>query len=310
MAPALPPEIPQFYVPARGRKPAGCLLVYKPRILGAARVSFSDVKSRVSETKACQYLVEVTDSAIPVEWESAEASETAISDLERGPDAGEARYANLPSPAGSARNYAAWTRDFSTWLYGSQALELFYSASTKEYSKPGESERDFRVRVAQGAREQRDDAVDTLRKKYAPKMTTLQERLRKAKASVQREKEQARNAGLQAAVSIGSSLLGAFTGRKIRGASTAARGIGRSMSEKQDINRAEDTVEAMEKQLADLNAEFEAETADLASRIDPATEELQTVTVKPKKADIIVNLVALAWVPYWQDETGSVEPAF
>jgi hypothetical protein len=310
MPPALPPEIPQFYVPARGKKRAGCTLVYKPRLMGAARVSFADTKSRISENRALQYLVEVTDSPIPVEWENAEAFETAITDLEKQPEAGDARYANLPSPAGSAKNYAAWTRDFGTWLYGSQALELFYSPGTKAYSKPGEAERDFRVRIGQGMREQRDDAVDALRKKYAPKITTLQERMRRAKADVEKQKEQARNAGLQTAVAIGSSLLGAFTGRKIKGATTAARGIGRSMSEKQDINRAEDTVEALEKQLADLNEEFKAETDALATRIDPATEELQTVTVKPKKADIIVNLVALAWVPYWQDETGSAEPAF
>ncbi len=128
-----------------------------------------------------------------------------------------------------------------------------------------------------------------------------------------REKEQARSAGLQTAISIGASLLGAFTGRKSSArtsATSAARGIGRSMSQSSDVGRAEDTVEAIQKQLADLNAEFEAESAELASRIDPASEELQTVTIRPKKADINVQLLTLAWSPYWQDETGSLEPAW
>jgi hypothetical protein len=310
LPPALPPEIPQYYLPARGRAPAGCSLVYRPRILGAARISFADSKSRVSTARACQYMAEVSDAAIPVEWENAALLESDVTDLEKRP-AAEARFAPLPAPAGMAKNYTAWTRDFATWLYGSQTLELHYSRTLKAYSKPGEDERDFRLRLAQDAREQRDDSVEKLRKKYGPKITTLKERLRKAQAAVEREKEQARQAGLQTAISIGATLLGAFTGRKrVSGMTTAARGVGRSMSERQDIGRAEETVESIEKQLAELNAEFEADSANLTASIDPSTEALETVTIKPKKADIVVQLVALVWAPYWQDETGSIEQAF
>lgn len=312
--PALPPEVPQYYLPIRGRAPAGCALVYQPRILGAARVAFAESKSRVSVIQAHQYLTRVTDDAIPVDWESAENIDTAITDLEKRPSDAPAagmKFAALPSSAGNAKNYTAWTRDFVTWLYSAQTLEILYSPSQKIYAKAGEEERDFRVRLGQNARELRDDAVEKLRKKYAPKIVTLKERLRKAEQAVEKQKEQVRQAGLQTALSIGSTLLGAFTGRKSLGkASTAARGFGRSMSEKQDVDRAEETVEALQKQLNELNAEFEAESAELAARIDPATEELETLTVKPKKADITVQLVTLAWAPYWQDETGTIEPAW
>ena len=310
--PALPPEIPQYYIPVRGRKPEGCTLVYQPRVLGAARVAFDHSKSRVSTVQPHQYLARVTDSAIPVEWDSAEELPTDISDLERRPEPN-AHFAPLPSAAGKAKNYAAWTREFSTWLYGAQALDLLYSPGTKMYSKAGEDERDFRVRLSQSAREQRDDAVDVLRKKYAPKINTLKERLRKAQAVVEREKEQARQAGLQTAISIGATILGAFTGRKssaVGKATTAARGMGRSMGQRQDVDRAEESVAALQKQLEELNAEFEAETAELAARIDPSTEVLETINVKPKKADITVQLLALAWAPYWQDQSGSTEPGY
>jgi hypothetical protein len=82
------------------------------------------------------------------------------------------------------------------------------------------------------------------------------------------------------------------------------------MSERQDIGRAEDSVEAIQQQLTDLNAEFEAESNELAARIDPTTEALDTMSIKPKKADITTQLLALAWTPYWQDESGSREPAW
>lgn len=313
-APALPPDVPQCYLPTRGRAPAGSTLVYQPRIMGVARVAFAETKSRVNMLKEYQYVTKVEDAAIPVEWEGAETIEVAISDLDRRPaDVEGARFAPLPSIAGQARSYSAWEREFATWLYSSQAIELLYSPAYKLYSKVGEEERDFRARLAQSARENRDDMVEKLRKKYAPKITTLKDRLRRAEQTVAKEKEQARQAGLQTAISIGATLLGAFTGRKSSarsGATSAARGIGRSMSQSSDVGRAEESVEAIQKQLADLNAEFEAESAELASRIDPTSEALETLTIRPKKADINVQLLTLAWVPYWQDETGGREPAW
>ncbi|HEX7976124.1 MAG TPA: hypothetical protein VF498_17075, partial [Anaerolineales bacterium] len=316
LPPALPPEIPQYYLPVRGRAPGGSALVYQPHILGAARVAFTETKSRINLVQALQYLTRVADEVIPVNWGNAEPIEIAIADLEKqagDAPAGGIKFAQLPGAASNAKNYAGWTRDFITWLYGSQVLELLYSPSQKVYSKAGEAERDFRIRLGQGAREQRDAAIEVLRKKYAPKIVTLKERLRKAEQTVAHEKEQAGQAGLQSAISIGATLLGAFTGRKASSlgrATTAARSVSRSMSERQDIGRAQDTVEAVQKQLDDLTAEFETESASLAARIDPTTETLETMSIKPKKADISVQLLVLAWAPYWQDETGSANPAW
>jgi len=39
-------------------------------------------------------------------------------------------------------------------------------------------------------------------------------------------------------------------------------------------------------------------------------EELETVTVRPKKSDITVALVALAWAPVWRDDRGGIARAW
>jgi hypothetical protein len=44
--------------------------------------------------------------------------------------------------------------------------------------------------------------------------------------------------------------------------------------------------------------------------MDPQTEMFETVAIKPKKTDIAVQLVALAWAPYWQDSQGQVTRAW
>ena len=70
-------------------------------------------------------------------------------------------------------------------------LELLKSPRLEQSSNPGESERDFRVRLQQHAREQRDAAVEKLRQKYAPKIAALEERRRRSEQAVERESEQA-----------------------------------------------------------------------------------------------------------------------
>jgi predicted exporter len=75
------------------------------------------------------------------------------------------------------------------------------------------------------------------------------------------------------------------------------RGVGRTFQEKQDVSRAEETIETLEKQLADLNAALEQEVDGLAQRFDPQAAALDTVSVKPRKTDVEVRFVTLAWGP-------------
>ena len=60
----------------------------------------------------------------------------------------------------------------------------------------------------------------------------------------------------------------------------------------------------------DLNAKLESEVAELTSSSDPSAEKLETITIKPKKKDITVKLVALVWVPHVQVPGGRPEPAW
>jgi hypothetical protein len=69
-------------------------------------------------------------------------------------------------------------------------------------------------------------------------------------------------------------------------------------------------VESIQQQLADLQAQFESESNALADKVDPLTEALETISVKPRKTDIQVQLVTLAWAPYWQDEQENGTPAW
>ena len=302
----LPPEITQYYIPVRGAGDANASLTYHPTLLGAAEVRYSDSKS-VDMTQQVMLLCPFTDGPVSLDWSSAQTLDLPIEDLESDAQA-RAQFVEAPAEATKAKNYANWRKDLASWLYRNQRLELLESPTLEIVSNPGESERDFRVRLQQLGREQRDDAVEKLRRKYAPKMEQLEERKRRAEQAVAREAEQAKGQKVQTAISFGATLLSSFLGRKrtslttLGRATTAVRGVGRSMKESQDVDRAEDNVEAISQKLADLEAEFQSETAALERSLDPQTEQLEKVSLKPTKANIAVKLVTLAWAPYWGDK--------
>jgi hypothetical protein len=310
--PALPPDVPQFYVPLRGSSRG---VAYRPMVLGTAKVRFADAKSKVDVTQDAAYTTPILDQAVPVDWENAQEATFDPENLERSPEA-EVQFGELPRPATKAKSYTTWSRAFVNWLYGSQQIELFKSPSTGQFSNPGEAERDFRVRLQLAAREQRDQAAEDLRDKYASKTAALDEKIRRAQQAVEREADQAKQAELQTAISVGATLLGAFMGRKkisqstVGKATTAARGASRSMQQRSDVDRAKDTLKTLQKQRADLDAAFEEDVAALKSKIDPQTEDLETVVIKPKKTNISVQLLALVWAPTRQDTQGTWQPAW
>ena len=313
--PVLPPDVPQHFVPIRGAKPEGSELVYAPMLLGSSQVRFADNKTRIETMQDVTVLVPITEGAVTVDWDRAAPAGVTPADLDQTPET-EARFLALPSVAGKAKNYETWNRDFGGWLFRTQKLSLLKSPSTGQVSNPEESERDFRVRLQQSGREQRDKVADALRRKYAPKITAVQERVRRAEQQKEKQQAEARSSQMQAAISVGASILGAFLGRKtisaanVGRATTAIRGAGRVLKESQDVSFAEENVAVLQQQLADLEAQFKAESDALAAASDPLQETLEPVTLKPAKANIAVKMVALAWTPHWRASNGSMSPAW
>ena len=264
--PLLPPEVTQYFLPARSAGPVS----YQPMLLGHAEIHYSKSKT-IDLTQQLTLLAPFGDGPIDLDWADAKPIDLPIEDLESTPQPG-AQFAELPPKAAKPKSYTTWRKDFASWVYQNERLELFESPSLELVSNPGESERDFRVRLQQLAREQRDDAVEKLRLKYEPKFAQLEDKKRRAEQAVAREAEQAKDQKLQTAISFGATLLSSFMGRKrvsmstLGRATTAARGVSRTMREADDVDRAEDNVAAITQRLADLEAQFNAETETLKLR--------------------------------------------
>ena len=96
----------------------------------------------------------------------------------------------------------------------------------------------------------------------------------------------------------------------INKAGTAMRGVGDTIKQTGDVSRAKENVTSLREQYDHLEADFLAESKAVESRIDPLTEALETVSVKPKKANVTIKLIALAWAPFWAGADGAPVPAW
>ncbi|HEX6162239.1 MAG TPA: hypothetical protein VFZ31_02655 [Vicinamibacterales bacterium] len=293
-APVLDPSITQLFVPGATS--------YAPMLLGVARISYADAKLALDDSKTVAVVTPITDGAVAVDWERAELADFTVDYLLKTPPAA-ATFADVPAAAAKPKNYAAWEKDFAQWVAQSQSVELFRSARAKVVSHPDESERDFRIRLQGQAREARDAAIGKVRDKYASKMTTLQDRIRRKDHAIQVQSEQASGAKMGAAVSMGAAILGAFMGRKVASASnigraaSAARGMSKIGKESQDVARATEEANAARTQLSELEAQMAADIQQVTDDWDLSKEPFDRVLVKPKRGGVSVQLVSLVWVP-------------
>ncbi|MGE5233431.1 MAG: ATP-binding protein [Acidobacteriota bacterium] len=310
--PVLPPEIDQAFLPLRDAGSSD-KLVYGAALLGLARVQYTDAKAGVDTSEDVGLLLPLGDAS--VDWQAAERTQVEEKDLEREPVTA-AGFSSLPSAAGTGKSYPKWSKDLGDFLFRTAKLELRRSPSSGEVSRPGESERDFRVRLGDAGRAQRDAETDAIRQRYAPKAAALEERIRRAQQAVEREKSQATERGVQAALSVGAAVLSAFLGRKmisatsVSKAATAAKSVSRAAGEAGDIGRASESVEALTQQLAEVHAQCDRELQDLAAKADPRSETLESVVVRPKKSGIEVRRVLLAWAPYVVGPGGERRPSW
>jgi len=306
--PVLPAGINEVFLAAR---PGTGDVTYRPRMVATAELHYADKAAGVDAWTRGAWLAPFADGDGQPAW----ADASAIASLEAVVAAGpleNAGFAELPAAALAAKNYEAWSRELAAHLYQNGTVELLSCKDLKLTSSPGETEGDFRVRLSQALREHRDEEVARLRDRHAAKLKSLDDRLRRATDRVEREKSQYSQRKLDTAISIGTSVLGAiFGGRSVATtrAGSAARSAGRVFSEHGDVARAGESLESLTAERDELLRRIEQEASDLTSSLDAGQIALTRIRLAPRKSDIAVGRIAIAWEPWRAGADGFPRPA-
>ena len=304
------PEINVMYLAASG---AGQGLMYYPAIAGWLDVHYSSARYKVDTAEKVAVSAMLEDGPVPLDWDQAEEIGLEADELQAEPLPG-ASFAELPAKARKARSYGKWNKDLLRWIRQNRSLVLYRSKQFKLTSHPAESKGEFLSRLNQAAREKRDLEVEKLRRRYSSKYNTMQRRLMRAEQALQREQEQAKSKKMETVVSFGTAILGAFLGRKAVSSRSATRfgtavmSAGRMRKESMDVARAQETIEAVKLEIAELDQHLQSDIDSLEAGYDPAAEELEEVMIKPKSTNITLEAFGLTWMPYRKDAAGKLSP--
>lgn len=281
--------------------------LYKPHLISKVKIKFIDRTKKIDYEKDVLFITQITNEIIPVKWDRSIEPDYDENLLSKTGDTS-IKYSLLPKVVQNYKNFSNWERSFDNFLTNDFYIELFYHPESGYTSEPNETLRDFKIRLSQLTREYRDTEIQKLKEKYSRRIQTVQNKIQRAEERISREKSQASQHKLQTAISIGSTILGSIFGRKtfssttIGKAGTAMRSAGRTMQQTQDVKRAEENLEQLNIELADIQDKLEEELNLLKDKLDSNIEQIQSIKIRPKKTNIIKELFNFVWVPLCNNE--------
>jgi hypothetical protein len=257
--------VTQFYIPLSSpARPAGAAeLVYQPRLLAFAEVTFGDRRRKREHRRACHLLAVPPPGGQPVDWHAAEpyAGATAA-----GPEAS-ARWSDVPESLNTAKKLKALERVFTDFLYGNEKLTLWENVTLGLVSEPDETEQAFRERCRRIAGVEASRVLADARERYAPRFKELD-------ADLPEEKSETKQGG-----SWFPEFLSPFTW-----ASPPAKP---NLSAKD------------RKKLDKLEKEWQGVREEIARKYKQAAAECTAIQLTPRRNDVSVTQFGLAWVPFW-----------
>jgi hypothetical protein len=318
--PTLDPSVSQVFLPlewdeeaalhqltqeaGRGLQVERAMLVYEPAILGGANVRFVDRKRNINEQVSQVLLAPPPTDLGGLDWERAEALNLRLDQLvdTRPPAATEGGpfFAPAPESANSPRELKEIARSLEDWLYYHSRLSLTLHPELDLFQRPGEGERAFNIRLQQVARERRDAEVDALTEKYETRIERLDAKLRKEERELISDEAEYEARKSEARLTMGETALSFLMGRRrTRGISTVATKRRLADKAKLEAEETREEIEDLEEEIAELEEELGTEIQAITDQWVDLLDDLTTEEIHPRRTDVDVRLVALAWLPSW-----------
>jgi hypothetical protein len=279
---------------------AGQHLAYEPALLGLATVRFVDRKFALDESRDLANLVLLSEEGSVIDWKDGWSAALTERELLTDPEPGANSYAGLPPAFAGLRNLSSLGAGLADYLYRSQVYILLNNPSLKLHAELREIERDFRARCQQAARELRDAAVDKLAAKYDPQFSRLQARLDRTQANLddaRAEYGESHRDEVVSSVKHAAGALGLFGRKKPQVDRAASR---RADAAKAEIGQDEAEISRLQADMAELQSRMQSEASALSQQWLQAAEDIQEMRIVPRKSDVNVRSMMLAWAANWQ----------
>ena len=184
---------------------------------------------------------------------------------------------------------------------------LRYNPHLKLYSEFGETDKAFQRRCREAAEEAHDEEAKKLRAKYERELDRLEDRLQREERELEEDKIEHDARKQEELLSGVESVFGLFAGRKsstrpVHGQPQAAHdppGQGRHR------RVGGDCIEELEEADRRTGGRGQARSGGTRRKVGRrCIDEVEEEEVRPRRADVRIELFALAWLPRWEVVVG------
>ncbi|QDT00703.1 ATP-binding protein [Adhaeretor mobilis] len=304
--PVITADIQQQFYEIAERRPQGGALIYRPGLLGLGQMHFVKSSVDVDQWRDYATLQTVHDELPRPPWDGSMVFYQRPR-LEDEPQA-DAAFDDLPSEMSQEKNYKGWERDLKDHLYQSERYTIFECEPLDVRSESDESEADFRIRITQQARDQREEEKEKVREKFSSKLKRQQARVDKARSYLEEQRSQSWAKMFQFVIVLIEWIASLFGGSKSR-RSISSSGS-QASRERSQANRAEAKLMDAEDELEELEHDQQVALEDLDIEYQPNRLPLEKIEIGPRKSDIAVDRLTLVWLPFWKHVDGRVTAAY
>ncbi len=294
-APSLPPDVRQVYwrrtASVRDDAPA----IYRPHLLCSAAVRITDRGSGVMHDQRFTCILPLDPHALAPEFAHAERVDLNLSALTRQPERG-AVFESLTASV-NARWMKQAERTFVEHLYRSSGRVILRNATLKVNSRLDESQLDFRQRCESLARERRDTDAAKVRAVYERRMKSLQDKLAREHRELSQDRAELGARKREELLAGVESVFNFVIGRPSRYAvAFGAQRRRQTQMAQEDLRETQRAIAQLDQDLAAVAADYKNALSEVSDKWMRALSDVQEVLIAPKKSDIFVDVVAVAWI--------------
>ncbi|MCJ7431907.1 MAG: hypothetical protein MUO77_00310, partial [Anaerolineales bacterium] len=299
-------SLPEAFSSAKRSMPAQAMkqgVIYRPALLAAAQVRFLDRKFGVDVNQTRAALVESIERSGVIRWEDFDYAGD-IEKIESAPTP-QARFGMIDAPLNDTKRMTALQKDFADWVYRGSTVTARANQKLKVFAGPDVTQAEFMKTCADVARDARDAEIEKKTAQVERKIKSLEDKLGREERELRQDESDLQNRKLEAGANLlelGAGMLG--FGRK-KSVSTQFTKHRLSKQAEENVQESVDAIAQYKKDIADLQREREEIVAQVNDDWGNVVNDVDEVTITPKKTDIYVKLFGVAWTPYYIVQAGS-----
>ncbi len=271
-----------------------------PYLLANATVKYYDSRRNIDYEEEYYLKYYLDETMKDIDWEASQVNEDDFDLYDMDPKES-CSFGALPDFITESKTVKSLEKAFSNYLYHDKRITLYRYKALKLESHLEESMQDFNLRALDQLREAKEEAIEKLTQKFEKKRKTFEKRHDRALEKLAKEEEDVSRNKTNALLSFGMTILDALTGRSAIKRSTTSRAgstirsMGKMYHEKDDVERAQAKIEAIEEELYELEEELQEAIEEIDNDYALENYDVEEFFIKPRRSDIYDLEIALLW---------------